>query len=214
MFTLSWLLTRACDIFSVRRWQSYSWWWCCFCSCQWVENLSLDCGHQRSYCSFPRSVQSHGGVLLTGENRRTRRETCLSATLSTADATWTGPGTNPSLPVRGRRLTVRAMARPTVVAEANVSSLRGRRRLSCHVSHLIFLDWTLYRSFLRSQRLTEWLPADVAVSPIIESTFSLCEQLLLFKTLFVPVVICLHDASLCWRATGLCDWDQSSMEKV
>jgi hypothetical protein len=34
-------------------------------------------------------IQSNGGVILTGENRRTRRKTCPSATLSTTDPTWT-----------------------------------------------------------------------------------------------------------------------------
>ena len=34
---------------------------------------------------------------LTGENRGTRRKTCLSATLSTTNPTWTDPGSNPGL---------------------------------------------------------------------------------------------------------------------
>jgi hypothetical protein len=34
---------------------------------------------------------------LTGENRRTRRETRTSATLSTTNLTWTDPGANPGL---------------------------------------------------------------------------------------------------------------------
>jgi hypothetical protein len=38
---------------------------------------------------------------LTGENRSTRRETCLSATLSTINPTWTNLGSNPGL--RGER---------------------------------------------------------------------------------------------------------------
>jgi hypothetical protein len=38
---------------------------------------------------------------LTGENRRTRGKTCLSATLSTTNPTWTDPGSNPGL--RGGR---------------------------------------------------------------------------------------------------------------
>jgi hypothetical protein len=38
---------------------------------------------------------------LTGENRSTRVNTCPSATLSTINPTWTGPGSNPGL--RGER---------------------------------------------------------------------------------------------------------------
>jgi hypothetical protein len=38
---------------------------------------------------------------LTGENRRTRGNTCPSATLSTTNPTWTDPGSNPGL--RGGR---------------------------------------------------------------------------------------------------------------
>jgi hypothetical protein len=39
-------------------------------------------------------VGEDGGMILTGENRRTRRETCPSATLSTTNTTWTDPGAN------------------------------------------------------------------------------------------------------------------------
>jgi hypothetical protein len=38
---------------------------------------------------------------LTGESRSTRGKTCLSATLSTTNPTWTDPGSNPGL--RGER---------------------------------------------------------------------------------------------------------------
>jgi hypothetical protein len=39
---------------------------------------------------------SSGGMILTGENRRTRRKTCTSATLSTTDPKWTALGANPA----------------------------------------------------------------------------------------------------------------------
>jgi hypothetical protein len=42
-------------------------------------------------------MESHGGNILTGENRRTGRKTCPSATLSTINPTWTLPGTSPAL---------------------------------------------------------------------------------------------------------------------
>jgi hypothetical protein len=47
------------------------------------------------------SLESDGGMILTGENRRTRRKTCPSATLSTTNPTWIDPGVNPGL--RGER---------------------------------------------------------------------------------------------------------------
>jgi hypothetical protein len=43
------------------------------------------------------SLENDGGMILTGERRRTRRKTCPSATLSTKNPTWIDPGANPSL---------------------------------------------------------------------------------------------------------------------
>jgi hypothetical protein len=43
------------------------------------------------------SIENDGGMILTGKNRRTRRETCRSATLSTTNRTWIEPGANPGL---------------------------------------------------------------------------------------------------------------------
>jgi hypothetical protein len=47
------------------------------------------------------SLESDGGMILTGENLRTRRKTCPSVTLSTTNPTWIEPGANPVL--RGER---------------------------------------------------------------------------------------------------------------
>jgi hypothetical protein len=44
------------------------------------------------------SLESDDGIILTGRNRRTRRKTCPSATLSTTNPTWIDPGANPGLP--------------------------------------------------------------------------------------------------------------------
>jgi hypothetical protein len=38
------------------------------------------------------SLESDGGMILTGENQRTWRKTCPSATLSTTNSTWIDPG--------------------------------------------------------------------------------------------------------------------------
>jgi hypothetical protein len=48
------------------------------------------------------SLESDGGMILTGENRRTRRKTCPSATLPTTNPTRIEPEANPVL--RGERL--------------------------------------------------------------------------------------------------------------
>jgi hypothetical protein len=60
--------------------------------------------HQQACCSYSRwymGMYNHGGMILTGENRRTRRQTCPNATLSTINPTWTDLSANPVL--RGER---------------------------------------------------------------------------------------------------------------
>jgi hypothetical protein len=42
-------------------------------------------------------IWSSGGMILTGENRRTRRKTCPSVTLSTTNLTWAALGANMGL---------------------------------------------------------------------------------------------------------------------
>jgi hypothetical protein len=42
-------------------------------------------------------MKNDGGMILTGENRRSRTETCPRATLSTTNPTWIDPGANPGL---------------------------------------------------------------------------------------------------------------------
>jgi hypothetical protein len=44
---------------------------------------------------IPQSTESHSGMILTGETRRTRRKTCPSAALSTTNPSWIDPGPNP-----------------------------------------------------------------------------------------------------------------------
>jgi hypothetical protein len=76
------------------------------------------------------SLESDGGMILTGENRRTRRKTCPSATLTTTNPTWIDPGENPGLR-RERRLTTWAMARllPCVLIRL--------RKLSCEAAKVL-----------------------------------------------------------------------------
>jgi hypothetical protein len=42
-------------------------------------------------------MEIHGGMILTGEDRRTQRKTCPSATLSSTNLTWTDRGAKPGL---------------------------------------------------------------------------------------------------------------------
>jgi hypothetical protein len=58
------------------------------------------------------SLESDGGMILTGKNRRTRRKTCPSATLSATNPTWIDPGANPGL--RGERPATNDLSHGTV----------------------------------------------------------------------------------------------------
>jgi hypothetical protein len=77
----------------------------CCCSCRCGETVSLNCGLWRAYCSSPRLCvrqESHGGVILTGENRKSRKKTCPSATFSTSDPTWIDSGLRSDRPATNR----------------------------------------------------------------------------------------------------------------
>jgi hypothetical protein len=70
------------------------------CRFRWGETTSVNCYHQQTYCSSPRwfmSMENDGGMILTRENRRTRRKTRPNSTLSTTNLTWIDPGANPGL---------------------------------------------------------------------------------------------------------------------
>jgi hypothetical protein len=65
----------------------------------WVRP-KLGCLLTLAYYAFPRWYESgerRWNDILTGDNRRTRRKTCPSATLSTTNPTWIDPGANPGL---------------------------------------------------------------------------------------------------------------------
>jgi hypothetical protein len=61
------------------------------------------------------SLDSDGGMILTGENPRTRRKNCPSATLSATNPTWIDPGANPGL--RGERPATNDLSHGTARAE-------------------------------------------------------------------------------------------------
>jgi hypothetical protein len=60
-------------------------------------------------------MENDGGMILTGENLRTLRKTCPSATLFNTNPTWIDPDANPGLrgerPVTNRLSHVKALIR-------------------------------------------------------------------------------------------------------
>jgi hypothetical protein len=66
--------------------------------CRWGETTSLNCGHQRAYCSSPRwymSMNNRGGMISTGKNFWFINQSSLailSAELSISKAGRTGEG--------------------------------------------------------------------------------------------------------------------------
>jgi hypothetical protein len=72
---------------------------------------------------------AHSGMILTGENRRTRRKTCPSATLSTTNPTGLTWARTQAAAVRGRRLTAWVVARPREVHTLRVPEYRVLRRI-------------------------------------------------------------------------------------
>jgi hypothetical protein len=74
-----------------------------------------------------RKSGAHGVIILTGENRRTRRKTCPSAILSTTNPTGLTRARTQAAAVRGRRLTAWDMARP------QTSSYSGYLFLNCFI---------------------------------------------------------------------------------
>jgi hypothetical protein len=79
----------------------------CYCSCRWGETILWTAATPPAGLLFIlMSMESHTGVISTGENRRTRRKTCPSATLSSIDPTWANPLWTLAFAMRGRRLTM------------------------------------------------------------------------------------------------------------
>jgi hypothetical protein len=72
--------------------------------------MSLNCCHQQAYCSSPRlyiSMESHGGMTLTGETRRTREKPVPVPFVHHSTSRETDPprlkvGGKPNEPLHGR----------------------------------------------------------------------------------------------------------------
>jgi hypothetical protein len=57
----------------------------------------------------PDDMENHDRMILRGENQRTRRKTCPSATMPTTNPTWTDPG------LRGQRSVTNCLRRGTTI---------------------------------------------------------------------------------------------------
>jgi hypothetical protein len=68
------------------------------------------------------SLESDGGMISTGENRRTWRKTCPSATLSTTNPTWIDLGAIPG--VRGEGPATNDLSHGT--AEIPITEIKSR----------------------------------------------------------------------------------------
>jgi hypothetical protein len=86
------------------------------------------------------SVESHRGMVLIGENRRTRRKTCPSATFSTTNRTYTDPGANEGL--HGERTATNRLSHGTVIAgitiriSSNRNTAVDKRYLGIYLNRL------------------------------------------------------------------------------
>jgi hypothetical protein len=120
--------------------------------------MSLHYICHRVYCSSPRwymSMDSHGGMILTGENRRTWRQPCPNATLPTRLLKWTDQGTNPGL--RGKKPPTNRLSHGTtkLMSPDERNSVLGRGKVT-FLDHYIRV-WTGYINTVNSTELSMFL---------------------------------------------------------
>jgi hypothetical protein len=108
------------------------------------------------------SLKSDGGMILTGKNRRNRRKTCPSATLSTINPHGLTRAWTWARAVRGRRLTAWAMAqlKPGVLKNFLTES-KIRNRLSARGRQGKFIE-------------TSWFFVERPRSIVILQSFNIC----------------------------------------
>jgi hypothetical protein len=83
----------------------------------------------------------HDGMILTGEHRRTRRNTCPSATLSTTNPTRLTRAQTRASAMRGQGLTAWAMPRPLCMVTYQIPDDEGYKYLRNVGSHLSLQDY-------------------------------------------------------------------------
>jgi hypothetical protein len=94
------------------------------------------------------SLESDGGMILTGENLRIRRKTCPSATLSTTNPTWINQGANPGL--RGERPATNDLNHGTASTD-NYAELCSPEDIAEYIPYAlsVFVEFTLQASLVR-----------------------------------------------------------------
>jgi len=106
------------------------------------------------------SMESHGGMILTGVKGRTRRKTCRSATLSTTNPTWTDPAVNPCL--RGERPATNRLSHGMAVTWCNYMPNNFEIWQNCDTSATSMTRWLPAAKFSTKkkqrtrQRLSDW----------------------------------------------------------
>jgi hypothetical protein len=90
-------------------------------------------------------MENDGGMIPTGENRRTWRRTCPRATLSTTNPMWIDQGANPGL--RGERPATNSLSHGTTQQtltqddRAGVEKLRSLSNWSQYYVHIHETTW-------------------------------------------------------------------------
>jgi hypothetical protein len=69
------------------------------------EAMSLNCGHKWAFCSSPKTMESHGGMILTGENEDLEEKTVPVPLSPTQIQHRLTQARNRVSMVRGQRLT-------------------------------------------------------------------------------------------------------------
>jgi hypothetical protein len=100
-------------------------------------------------------ICSIGGMILTGENRRSRRNTCPSTTLSTTNPTRTGVGLDPGL--RGDRPAANRLSIPVRRNTSPRCEGRGGRWIQHSLYWSSTLEWDVW-SASHSDRLYRLYP--------------------------------------------------------
>jgi hypothetical protein len=99
--------------FSIRvRWKVSSK-YCCCNSCRLDETMSVNCGHQRAYCSYPRwclIMESHGGIILKEKAEKLEEKPVALPHRPPKIAHELTRARSPDFAMRDRRLTAWAMA--------------------------------------------------------------------------------------------------------
>jgi hypothetical protein len=82
-------------------------------------------------------MESNGGMILTGENQRTLRRTCSSATLSTTNPTWTDLGIN--LGLHGEWLATNYLSHDMVYVALINKAYHTKTQMTKYISSISYM---------------------------------------------------------------------------